>query len=258
MKIRRTSDCESIVSLTNNDIRFQVKSGAGGESISTVASHKRIYGKDTISKNPKSISLKSEIASRMNRVNYVKKLCIGAITRLKLKVVSRVGERGWGIISFSCSKIAEMTRIASIAGADSRWTRKQRVGKPPSDLPGILSAKCASCKLDFVKISRCVCHRQRAEFSRGQTKDRFARPTTPGTSEKWIRLEIRTTCGLPLEFRLATRFPSRLRTFLFVQQCLRNSIEPLARYNFAFEQNTVETKDPWRVFFFMLLPLTLF
>ena len=110
MKIRRTSDCESIVSLTNNDIRFQVKSGAGGESISTVASHKRIYGKDTISKNPKSISLKSEIASRMNRVNYVKKLCIGAITRLKLKVVSRVGERGWGIISFSCSKVAEISK----------------------------------------------------------------------------------------------------------------------------------------------------
>ena len=63
MKIRGTSDCESIVSLTNNDIRFQVKSGEWWEeSISTVASYKRIYRKDTISKNPKSISLKSEIA----------------------------------------------------------------------------------------------------------------------------------------------------------------------------------------------------
>lgn len=76
---------------------------------------------------------------------------------------------------------------------DTMMERKLRARKTLPDFADILSVKCTSYKLDFVKISRCVCHRHRAG-SNGETKERSGRPTTWGTSEKWIEFKS----GLPI------------------------------------------------------------
>ena len=91
-------------------------------------------------------------------------------------------------------------------------------------------------ELDFVKISRCVCHRQRAESSRGRTKDRSVRPTIPATSKKWIRLEILSTRSAP-GILAGDAFSLSVSLFLPTVSEGIYRILPRARWNFVSEHS---------------------
>lgn len=80
MKIRGTSDCESIVSLTNNDIRFQVKSDEGGRNLFPPLLSINVYTEKIQFpkiRNRYRWRMKLRRRGNLSRMNvYVKKLCV--------------------------------------------------------------------------------------------------------------------------------------------------------------------------------------